>query len=436
MKAHLSTAFLARVLVVVAAVCALVSDSPTAFAQEALTLDRVRALARERSPAVLAAAARVGTARANRAEAAVPLRPSVRLSGIGEVNDREITIDLPVSVPGLEPPLVQPRQQVLADLSVSAPIFDADALARRVAADEGVRADAFRAEAAARRAEAAAVQLAFGVGAADRAVDALETLVVLRERFAEEVTLRAAAGDATELDARRAEVALASARFDLSEANERRGRAARALGELLGGIEVTAVDVSGDAPPAPVLEDQLPVDRRDEVLAARAATSQADALRRSSARALVPDLLATGSAGVSTSPAIDGEHWRAQGRLVLSFDVYARGSREATRQRADALAAAAAAERDASVAAAIREIGDARAAVEASESAFEFARDRLALARDVLRLAEAAWDEGAASALEVQEAQTDLALAELEAIDAERAATAAEWQLWYALGGR
>ncbi|MEQ1502766.1 MAG: efflux RND transporter permease subunit, partial [Myxococcota bacterium] len=379
----------------------------------AAPLDLPGALAAARSSNLDLArqAQQVAIARAERGEAVSTLIPTVAASG-ATVLDRtdpwttygELRADLPlVSVDGW-------LGARAAGLALDAAELDAEDAEEQILGAAGFRyVDLARAE---------------------QAVVEAEALLTRSERLLALAADRVAVGAAAPIENTRAELLARQDELRLIEARTERDTARLRLLEVLGlpldgAIEVAIGPVAAPPTGAP--------DRPDLAAAARTVAA-ATAAKRAIAAQLVPDLSAFGTAGLLAIDGAGDPTPTASVGLQADVVLFSGTLRSHTVQRLDAVArdAAIAAEdlgREASV-----EIASADAAVATGARSWELAQSARGLAEQEVALAEDRFATGAASNVEVVEAQARLTQAVVAEVDALAAYNLALLDAWRSRG--
>ena len=366
------------------------------------------------------------------------LLPGVSLRGTYTRNQYDSTVTLPAEGGAARSVTLTPMDQLDAVATLSVPLVDLASFARLGSARAGATSADQQARATALATEALVAQdyyqLAADLGLVEAARRAVEVsragLAITEERFQ--------AGSAARLDVDRARADVERQVQQLAAAELQRELAARSLASR-SGVAPTLDLRPGEAPLAddlheePPLEDLQPPDVELPSLAAAVeARRSQEAQARAQRLALAPSLSAGFTERATNATGFSGHELAYQGVVALawSFDL----TTVANIRAQDALAAAAAAReerarlaaRDAihrswsTVHTGIARSRSARAEVEASTRAAELARDRYAV--------------GAATQLDLLQAQRDAFSAQVALVQADADLTNARAQLRIAAG--
>ena len=366
------------------------------------------------------------------------LLPGVSLRGTCTRNQYDSTVTLPAEGGTARSVTLTPMDQLDAAATLSVPLVDLASFARLGSARAGAASADQQARATALATEALVAQdyyqLAADLGLVEAARRALEVsragLAITEERFR--------AGSAAGLDVDRARADVERQVQQLAAAELQRELAARSLASR-SGVAPTLDLRPGEAPLAddlheePPLEDlQTPDVELPSLAAAVEARRAQEAQARAQRLALAPSLSAGFTERATNATGFSGHELSYQGVVALawSFDL----TTVANIRAQDALAAAAAAReerarlaaRDAihrswsTVHTGIARSRSARAEVEASTRAAELARDRYAV--------------GAATQLDLLQAQRDAFSAQVALVQADADLTNARAQLRIAAG--
>lgn len=291
-------------------------------------------------------------------------------------------------------------------------------------ANLGERSATLQVEAARRQVLFGAAQLYLGAAGLKEAVAVQERLLdIQREqtRLAEE---RFRAGTAPRLDVLRAQIDLARAEQDLVRTRNSLASARSSLATLLG--RAPDFDVQGpeglpmDAPGLPGSPDEA-VDRartgRPDLLAAQLAVEQARTVRMSVIYSYFPFLSLSAQYRVSNVTGFAGRPDTWAIIAGLNWTLWDGGAREAQLHAANAGIAEAQASARAAQLRTEDEVRRAMLELESARANREKARQQLTLAQENIKLVQLAYQAGAASSLDVSVATSQLAGAELGAIN-------------------
>lgn len=194
--------------------------------------------ARERAPEAVAALARIGEARAQRAGAGVRFtqNPEIQI-GAGPRFGDERTLNI-------QGQITQPLEPTRRGARI------------RVADAEVARARALN-EAQLRELSFEVANVFFEARFADLAVEVAQRNVEVATRAAEAAERRRKAGDITDLDVNLAKISLGRARSALAAAQSERADEIGKLGGLIGAQPDDTISLAGDLKPSPVILDAL-----------------------------------------------------------------------------------------------------------------------------------------------------------------------------------
>jgi len=320
-----------------------------------------------------------------------------------------------VSVPDAPDLVVRRQEELRAGVQAGMSLLSAQGWLGVSAGRRGV-------ELAERSVEAARVQLLFGVAQAFWMAHVSRELVGIQEsqllaaaRHLELAEARVAQGDALRIDVVRAETEVEKARQDLLAAHLNLDNTRDALSNLVGSDAL----LLPEAPPelAAPEDGDAGVGERADVKAAHAAARLAERMTDVAWAQFLPSLSVTGQLGYlfSEPPDLgsqDRSRWAAM--LVLSVPLYSQvrfadlDAKRAARHQAELRVA----ETEASAALEVRKAQrDYRVAL----ASLETAGHQAALAQEALQLTEAAYENGAATSLDVTDAQRTQTTAALNA---------------------
>lgn len=390
-----------------------------------LTLADAIAAARARSPAVGLEAARLAEAEADATTASAGLWPrlSASASYVQQNSDRQSPLG-GMSLPGGATPILY-TEETFVGARAKQVVFDGlRSWQSRAAGRHGVAAG--RAAVAASEADAAlGATVAFTRLLAAQQLRDVATASLERQRaFAELTRARASAGKSSELDAMKATAQRFDAERALVAAREAEASAAAELARVIGEEDdapLVAVgsldDGSGEPPPAPGAIVARALERDPDVARVRAQLAQAEASAWASRGGYLPELSVQGTYGYrKRDVGGDAPEWTAgvyaewslfegfaNGAAVDKHEARARGLRETERALRLQLAAEAA-----------QAVAASRGAMAAIAAAGEGAR----VAREALAAAEALYQLGRATGLDVLTAQADVVRAEASLVQA------------------
>ena len=274
------------------------------------------------------------------------------------------------------------------------------------------------AEAARREVLFGVAQLYYGAAGLRTAIAVQERLVQLAREREKDADLRFRAGASLKLALLRAQIDRSRAEEDLRRAQNAYASAKQALATLLD----RAPDFEVEQPASPSLpEDKAALqaqalEKRPDVAAARASEDLARGLRTGTWFKYFPAVVGTGSYRVANVKGFTGTYDSWTLGLGLNWTIFDGGAREAEARENDAKVAEASAARHASENRAKDELARALLDLDNARASKVKAEEQLKLARESFHLAKVNLQAGAASDLEVQEAQAALTGAETAAV--------------------
>lgn len=331
--------------------------------------------------------------------------------------------------------------------------WEIDLFGRLANLSEAAQAQALSTDQARRATELSVVAAVLQAGLALQADDELLALarqtLASREQTLRLVRLREAAGASSLLDLQAQLALVAQARATLAQLERQRAQDGNALALLLG--RTVPTDGAGDTgAAAPRLADdawlaEVPAGlssavllRRPDVLQAEATLRAADANIAAARAAFLPSISLTGQAG-QASPQLSGlfqggnfAYTVAAGLVLTVFDG---GRRQAGLDSAQASRVAAQAQYERAIQAAFRDTADALAGSATWRAQREALEAQRAAARETARLTTLRAEQGAASTLELLEAQRSLFAAEQAVLQARQGELNNRVALFKALGG-
>ncbi|MBL8685528.1 MAG: TolC family protein [Myxococcales bacterium] len=272
---------------------------PPPRARVVLTLVSVVQRARENAPAVLVAVERARAAQAQIAVSRAGFLPSISLSGGASVaisNGTQVLGPLALNNTNIS-------LQMDASASMRWTLWDFGRTSGAVeSAEFGSRAATLDIEAARRSAISSAVSAFYAVVLDKDSIENARTTAGLRVRSLEVARGYTEAGARPDIERTRAEVALASSRVDVANAEVQFRSDLVALAGALGVDAASDLDVASPSPLVAFEDPSLAAQRatvdRPEILANRIRTQQADQQVDNARRGLFPTLSASASAGV------------------------------------------------------------------------------------------------------------------------------------------
>jgi outer membrane protein TolC len=366
-----------------------------------------------------AARARLDAARTIAWKAWASQLPQITAGASWTRND--VRVEVPASPPLLPEPLaLQPLVVKAAQVQAALPVF-APQLWLEIGAADAARTQAERTVEAERREIVFGVaRLYHGAVGSRYAVEITERQLAVAREHERDARVRHQAGTTPRLALLRAEIDRARAEQDLEAARAAYGSARAAL--------ATALDRQGSAfeVEMPAAEPSIPeeldleasaVRERPEVLAAAAALTAAERARAAARAGYLPSVGAFAREQWSDPAGLSGERRSWAVGLALSWNVLDGTRREAQLREAGARVAEAEAGRRSAELRAREAVVRARLDLAAATANRRKAREQVELARESQRLAELSYRAGAATYIEVSDANNQLAAAELAALD-------------------
>ncbi len=405
-----------------------------AQAPEIVDLEEARATARAAAFDVATAQAALRSAEVGVREAWARVSPVLVLSAGATLHDREVRIDLP-AVPGVDvdAPVLQERSH--ADVGVTGDVVLVDAALPTMLRSARYRAEAAEANLATVRdaVDMAAIELVYQAAAVEALRVAAEEQIATLRAHADTLASRLDVGLGLDLDLRRAELALREAELEHAELGAAHRALLRALGELLGGVEIDAIVAPVDTDASTLASDGS--ETTHEVAAAAAGLAASVAAARAARVDLAPRLVASGRWTTGTAEAVDGDHSAWAVSLGVRWTPYARGTRVVQARRAQSAEVAADATLAAAVARSERRVADAIDARVTADRRVAIAASRVAVAEEAVRLARDGFRAGALVSLDVLEAEQALHQARALATRARLERDLAAWRVRFASGG-
>ncbi|MFL5271200.1 MAG: TolC family protein, partial [Anaeromyxobacteraceae bacterium] len=333
--------------------------------------------------------------------------------------------------------LIQKQNQLAAQIQATQPIFAPQAIYGIAAARAGERL-------ATDNVEQARQDILFGVTQAYYSAAGLKQVVAVNERqlaiardHERDAKVRFDAGAAPKVTLLRAEIDRARAEQDLKRAQNSYLGAKVAISTLLDRREA---DFEVEVPPPPqvpgdqaVLEEGAARDRFD-VLATGEQVTVAQKNRDATVATYLPTLGAFGRYQYSNAAGFTGETTTWAIGLALNWNLFDGGLREATLRENEARVAEANAVRGATLARARDEVLRTRLDLDSALANRLKAKEQVDLARENQRLVDVNYKAGAATYIEVSDANTALLNAELSQVSEELNADLAAVRLLKAAG--
>jgi outer membrane protein TolC len=324
---------------------------------------------------------------------------------------------------------IQKQNQLAAQIQATQAIFAPQAIYAIAAARAGERVAADNTEQARRDILFGVTQAYYGAAGLKQVVAVQERQLAIARDHERDARVRYDAGTTPKVTLLRAEIDRARAEQDLKRAQNSYVAAKVSLATLLDRRDVSfEVDVP---PPAQLPEDasaleEAVVHERPDVLAAGEQVVVTEKNRDGVVTRYLPTLGAFGRYLYSNASGFSGASTAWAIGLSLNWTLFDGGLRESDLRENQARVAEAVAARDAAVNRARDEVVRARLDLDSAVANREKAKEQLALARENQKLVDVNYKAGAATYIEVSDANTALLTAELtqvsEALNADLAA--------------
>jgi outer membrane protein TolC len=333
---------------------------------------------------------------------------------------------------------VQERDQLGAQLDVTQAILAPRLWYAIEGAGAGARAAGEQLQAARHELRLGVAQAYYGAAAAEQGVLVQERQLAVAQAHERDAAIQVEAGVAPKITLLRAQIERARREQDLTRQRNAVAVAKSTLATLLGrpdALDFAIVQPAAPAVPPDVstLED-VAVERRPELAAAREAIAAARAQRKAATAGYFPALGAFGQARWTNSEGFTGSNDSWSAGLSLSWNIFDGGGREAERREAGARIVEAEAAREGAVNRARDEVRRARLDLESARANRAKAEEEVRLAAENQRLVEVAFKAGAASSLEATDANAGLTTAEIALVNEGLAADLAALRLLRAAG--
>lgn len=453
-------------------VCVLaVTLASTARADHTLTLDDALALARTHNRDLRASRARLAAAQEGIAQARAALLPQLSAQGKYTHNYKEVRFNFGVfsqstlglaeairstttnpaeaaalasyeaqtaaSIAGTPPIEIQLSEQLDGYVAGSVPILAPSSWYALSAADASVRSSEAGYEVNEATVLVGVAQAFFAAAGTDELVAARQDAVRVARETEQVAQTRAQVAAVNLVDVTRAETAFVRAEQDLVEAENTRAAAYRSLATLIGTHDTFQVvppavqpQVTGDT--KALVHDALA--RRPELVADRSTIEAARAAWQSDAWRWAPVLSAWGNARLFNYTGFSGDKYSWAVGLQLDWVIYDGGLRDAQRRVAEAQRVEAQARLELETDTISDEVANARGTLETKHAGVTAAERTVALAREALRIVRVQYEAGAATQLDVLQAQDSLVTAQVSLAQAHFDLAMANLQLARATG--
>jgi len=442
-----------------------------ARADKSLTLDDALGLARAHNRDLRAARERIAVASAGVEQARAALLPTVALQGKYTHNYKEVDFDaaaLAAPTLGLaqairsttanageaaaidevvrqtnalfaaQPPIVIQKQEELDGVvSATLPLVVPSSYYGLRAAHKALDASEATFQVNEATVLVAVAQAYFAAAGTDELVVARKDAVTVATETFDVAKARVAAELANQVESTRAETALVRAQQELTEAENARAAAYRALATLLGTKDAFTVKSVAELPAEPgALEPLVGQARahRPELAAQNASIAAADARVQSEVWRWSPTLSAFGNVRVQNYAGFSGDKYAWAVGLQLDWLVFDGGVRDAQRHQAEAQRREAETRLELLGDTLSDEVANAHGTLATKRKGVASAQRAVELARETLRLIRAQYEAGTSKQLDVLQAQDGLVTAEVGLAQAHFDVALADLQLRRAAG--
>jgi len=390
-------------------VCAALLLAQAAPSPKLLTLDDAVREAQARSADLQAVRARLDQARTIGWKVWANQLPQLTASGTYLRNDSRLAFPLSPQLTVV----LQPGETVTGQLQATVPLVAPALWFGIAAAGHGEKQAAWSLESARREILFGVAQLYFGATGGKYAVRITEKQLAVALDHEKDARVRYQAGTTPKVSLLRAEIDRARAEADLKAAQAGFDSARTALATLL---DRKDIDFDVELPPDPQVAPgdlQAEAVQRPDVQAAREALASATGARRAVWARYLPSLGAFGRYLWQDPVGLNQEHTSWAVGLSLSWTLFDGTLREAELQEGSARLAESEAGLRGAEARAREEVQRSRLDLEAAVANRQKARETVELARENHRLVEVNFKAGAATYLEVSDAQNQLLTSEL-----------------------
>ncbi len=418
----------------------LLASTGLASADRTITLDDALALARAHNRDLRVARERVSVANAGVEEARAALLPTVAAQGKYTHNYKQVDFDVlaleqpafalgdvlatanPAQAAAIQQAAAASRAAILAQPTVT--ITQKEELDGLITAIVPVIApSSYFALSAAKQSRTASeagyqvdeatilvavAQSYFAAAGTDELVLARQDAVKVATETFDVAKARVAAELANQVESTRAETALVRAQQDLTEAENTRATAYRALSTLIGTKEPIAVRAVDTLPAEPGAYDALVGEaqgHRPELAAERATIAAADASARADAWQWSPSVSAFANLHETNYTGFSGDKYSWAVGVELDWTLYDGGVRDAHRHVAEAQRRDAEARLELLGDTVSDEVANSRGSLETKRKGVAASLRAVELARETLRLVRAQYSAGTAKQLDVLQAQ-------------------------------
>ena len=409
------------------------AEGPAESAMLTLSLDEAVQRARAQNPTLAQAKAEIaraeGVLRAQRA----PVLPTLTANGTYTRLDNDRLI---ATTPGQPPRVVAGANQVFANVALAVPLVNVAGWLLWGQSEDNVEVARVTADDARRTLAVATARAYLTVLAAHRVVEASEQAVTTAQGHADFATKRFRGGLGRSTDVVRAEQEVAVSDAQLEVARAQLARAQEALGVL---VAVDGpVNVRGElpSPELPTMQraEREALDKRQDVRAAAERSRTTARVARDSWAEHLPTLTGTFAPFYQDPPTIVNPQLGWQAQLVLTLPLYDGGARYGRREQREAAAEQARAGLEQVRRQALSDVRVSYVAMDRADGALRASQRSASLAKEALDLTTLSYEAGAATNLELIDAERRLRDAQIAVAVAENAARQARLDLLAACG--
>ena len=382
----------------------------------AVTLEEAVAAAEERSSLVGMSEQQRVQANAQRMRARFALLPSVWFDGSYTLNQREILMDTSEWFPeefssyipaDLEPTVIQEKEYFSASVRVDQAIFDARTLPGLRAANEGLAASEAQLERAKRLLKAQVAQVAYQTQAAREATELATRGVTMAQAQLDLAEARRDLGGAVDREVLQAKLSLSQAIRERRGAQQAENEAELVLSQMTGFERDVSLELNAEVSLPGSLSDALGAARtnRKDLQAAKAMEASAFAVHQAARWSFMPRVNASFLTNYSENTMFSDYNTNWMGIVTAQWALWDGGHSRANKAQDRANWRMSQMARQDSSDQVELEVESAWGGLQRARQAHQHVEQEVVLARENLRLAEAALDGGGASWLEVEQAR-------------------------------
>lgn len=377
-----------------------------ARAERSLTLDEALALARSANRDLAAARERLVQADADVAVAWSRLLPTLAAQGKYIRNDEEVAFPL-----GGTTVMLQQQDQLTGSATLTVPLVVPPAYPSVSAARHGRAASAATLEATTADLLLSVAEAFYAAAGADELLAARREAIAVTGQTLRDARTRMDAGAASPVDVTRAELSAIQAGQAVTEAEDARSRGYRALATLIQLREPFMVvpgsrDIAGPQPVDAIAGRALAT--RPELRAARELVAARDAQIAANTWSWAPTVAAFGTGTGSDVAGTTGKQTSWIAGIQLEWSIFDGGARTAERRRATSQRREAEAQLAKTRDVIVDDVADRARAADTRRSAVETATRGVKLAEQTLEVVRTQYAAGAASQIELLQAQDAL----------------------------